>query len=57
MEGADVNAIIFYVALALIAWLLMVGAAFRARPRWRQWRSERTPRTGERGGSDTAAVG
>ncbi len=51
------NAIIFYVALALIAWLLVVGAAFRARPKWRQWRSERTARTRERGGSDTAAVG
>ena len=43
--------------MAGIAWLLVVGAAFRARPTWRHWRSERTPRTGERGGSGTAAVG
>ncbi len=43
--------------LAGIAWLLVVGAAFRARPTWRQWRSERIPRTRERGGSGTTAVG
>lgn len=43
--------------LAGIAWLLVVGAAFRARPTWRQWRSARVPRTRERGGSGPAAVG
>ena len=32
--------------LAGIAWLLVVGAAFRARPTWRRWRSTSTPRTG-----------
>lgn len=32
--------------LAGIAWLLVVGAAFRARPTWRRWRSPSTPRTG-----------
>ena len=32
--------------LAGIAWLLVVGAAFRARPTWRRWRSPGTPRTG-----------
>lgn len=31
--------------LAGIAWLLVVGAAFRARPTWRRWRSPSTPRT------------
>ena len=43
--------------LAGIAWLLVVGAAFRARPTFRQWRSARMPRTRERGGSGTATVG
>ena len=32
--------------LAGIAWLLVVGAAFRARPTWRRWRSPGTPGTG-----------
>ena len=32
--------------LAGIAWLLVVGAAFRARPTWRRWRSPSTPGTG-----------
>jgi membrane-associated phospholipid phosphatase len=43
--------------LAGIAWLLVVGAAFRARPTFRQWRSARMPRTRERGDSGTAIVG
>ena len=43
--------------MAGIAWLLVEGAAFRARPTWRQWRSERIPRTRERDGSGTTAVG
>ena len=29
--------------LAGIAWLLIVGAAFRAQPTWRRWRSRSTP--------------
>ena len=32
--------------LAGIAWLLVVGAAFRAGPTWRRWRSPSTPGTG-----------
>jgi undecaprenyl-diphosphatase len=43
--------------MAGIAWLLVVGTAFRVRPTWRQWRSGHTPRTRERGGSGTAADG
>ena len=43
--------------LAGIAWLLVVGAAFRARPTFRQWRSARMPRTRERSDSGTATVG
>ena len=31
--------------LAGIAWLLVVGAAFRARPTWRRWRSPRNRTT------------
>jgi undecaprenyl-diphosphatase len=30
--------------LAGMAWLLVVGAAFRAQPTWRRWRSPATPR-------------
>jgi undecaprenyl-diphosphatase len=43
--------------LAGIAWLLVVGAAFRARPTWRRWRTARTPGTRRPDGPGAAAVG
>jgi undecaprenyl-diphosphatase len=42
--------------LAGIAWLLVVGAAFRARPTWRRWRTARTPGTPRPNGPGAAAV-
>lgn len=42
--------------LAGIAWLLVVGAAFRAQPTWRRWRSLRTPRPGGPDHPGAAAV-
>ena len=42
--------------LAGIAWLLVVGAAFRARPTWRRWRTARTPGTPRPDGPGAAAV-
>ena len=43
--------------LAGIAWLLVVGAAFRARPTWRRWRSAGPPGTHTPDGPGAAAVG
>ncbi len=41
--------------LAGIAWLLVVGAALRARPAWREWRETRAPRRAPMGASERAA--
>ena len=41
--------------LAGVAWLLIVGATFRAQPTWRRWRS-RTPAAGEPARSGRAGV-
>lgn len=41
--------------LAGIAWLLVVGAAFRARPTWRRWRGPGAPGTPSLDGPGTAA--
>lgn len=43
--------------LAGIAWLLVVGAAFRARPRWWQWGGDGEVPTRRPDGPGTAAVG
>ena len=42
--------------LAGIAWLLVVGAAFRARPKWWSWGEAGVPRTPTPDGPGTAAV-
>ncbi len=42
--------------LAGIAWLLIVGAAFRARPKWWPWHAAGTSVSGTSDGSDAAAV-
>lgn len=42
--------------LAGIAWLLIVGAALRARPAWRQWRGPRAPEPGRSDGPGAATV-
>ena len=42
--------------LAGIAWLLVVGAAFHARPAWWRWGSEDAPETSQPDGPDSAAV-
>lgn len=42
--------------LAGIAWLLVVGAAFHARPKWWPWDDARTPESRRPDGSGTAAV-
>jgi undecaprenyl-diphosphatase len=43
--------------LAGIAWLLVVGAAFRAGPTWRRWRGDGTTSTLRPDGPETAAPG
>jgi undecaprenyl-diphosphatase len=43
--------------LAGIAWLLVVGAAFRARPAWQRWRGARAPRTAAPDAPGPPAVG
>jgi undecaprenyl-diphosphatase len=43
--------------LAGIAWLLVVGAAFRARPTWWRWGAPGAPQTPQSDGPNTAAVG
>ena len=43
--------------LAGIAWLLVVGAAFRARPAWWGWGGVKTPATGEPDGPGSGAGG
>jgi undecaprenyl-diphosphatase len=43
--------------LAGIAWLLVVGAAFRAGPTWRRWRGTGAPRIPRPDGPGTAAAG
>jgi len=43
--------------LAGVAWLLVVGAAFRARPTWWQWGSDGEVSTRRPDGPGTAAVG
>ena len=42
--------------LAGIAWLLIVGAAFRARPNWWSWGTRAEARANPRAGSDEASV-
>jgi len=42
--------------VAGIAWLLVVGAAFHARPKWWPWDHARTPESSTPDGSGTAAV-
>ena len=42
--------------VAGIAWLLVVGAAFHARPKWWPWDDARTPESSTPDGSGTAAV-
>jgi membrane-associated phospholipid phosphatase len=43
--------------LAGIAWLIVVGAAFRARPTWRTWRSRRVGRSDHSGAASSRVVG
>lgn len=43
--------------LAGIAWLIVVGAAFRARPTWRTWRSRRVGRSDHPGAASSRVVG
>lgn len=42
--------------LAGLAWLVVVGAAFRARPTWRRWRASRLARSSSRAGPGPAAA-
>jgi undecaprenyl-diphosphatase len=43
--------------VAGIAWLLVVGASFRARPTWRRWRGDATTPVVRAGGPGTATLG
>ena len=43
--------------LAGIAWLIVVGAGFRARPTWRTWRSENVGQAGHSGAASGRVVG
>jgi membrane-associated phospholipid phosphatase len=42
--------------LAGIAWLIVVGAAFRARPTWRTWRTRSVGRSDHSGGASSRVV-
>jgi membrane-associated phospholipid phosphatase len=42
--------------LAGIAWLIVVGAAFRARPTWRTWRTRNVGRSDHSGGTSSRVV-